>query len=313
MRLDRSISPTMKALRLHAPGGVDGLVYEEVDTPSPLAGEALVRVHAAAITRDELNWPVDRLPAIPSYELSGTVAAIGHGVSEVEVGRAVYSLTGFERDGVSAEFAVVPAERLASKPETLSHVEAAAVPLPALSAMQGLFDHGHLEKDQRVLIHGGGGGVGAYAVQLAHVHGAYVIATASGERVEAARALGADEVIDHVVEDFSASAPVNLVFDTVGGDRLVHSVSVLEPGGRLVSVAEEPPHDLCAERGVDGNFFIVEPNRNQLEKLASLADQDQLRVLVDRIYSLAEARKAFERSLDRSGLGKVVLRVIDND
>jgi NADPH:quinone reductase-like Zn-dependent oxidoreductase len=303
----------MKAVRLHAPGGVDNLVYEEVDTPAPLDGEALVRVHAAAITRDELNWPVDRLPAIPSYELSGTVVAIGQGVVGIEVGQAVYGLTGFERDGVAAEFAAVPANRLASKPEKLSHVESAAVPLAALSAMQGLFDHGHLEKDQRVLIHGGGGGVGAYAVQLADLHGAYVIVTASGERVEAARTLGADEVIDHMVADFSAIAPVILVFDTVGGDRLARSVSVVEPGGRLVSVAEEPPRDQCADRGVEGIFFIVGPNRSQLEELARLADRSQLRVPVDRTYSLAEARDAFERSLDRSGLGKVVLRVVDDD
>lgn len=302
----------MKAIRLHAPGGVDNLVYEDVNTPALLAGEALVRVHAAAITRDELNWPVERLPAIPSYELSGTVVAVGAGVAAVEVGQAVYALTGFERDGVAAEFVAVPAERLASKPATLSHVESAAVPLPALSAMQGLFDHGHLEKDQRVLIHGGGGGVGAYAVQLAHLHGAYVIATASGERVEAARTLGADEVIDHTVADFSAIAPVNLVFDTAGGDRLVRSLSMLEPGGRLVSVAEELPHGICADHGVDCSFFIVEPNRTELDELARLADLGQLRVLVDSIYTLTDAREAFERSLDRSGLGKVVLRVLDD-
>jgi NADPH:quinone reductase-like Zn-dependent oxidoreductase len=302
----------MKAIQLSTPGGAANLVYVDVDTPSPGPGEALVRVHAAAITRDELTWPVDRLPAIPSYELSGTVEAIGDGVSEVEVGQDVYALTGFERDGVAAEFAVVPAERLASKPKTLSHVESAAVPLPALSAIQGLFDHGHLEKDQRVLIHGGGGGVGAYAVQLAHLTGAYVIATASGERAEAARALGADEVIDHVVADFSALAPVNVVFDTVGGDRLARSCSALERRGRLVSVAEEPPHDECAENGVDGTFFIVEPNRDQLDELAGLADQGQLRVLVDRTYPFTEAREAFERSLDRNGVGKVVLRVVDS-
>jgi NADPH:quinone reductase-like Zn-dependent oxidoreductase len=302
----------MKAIRLHSPGGVDNLVYEDVDTPAPRVGEALVRVHAAAITRDELNWPVDRLPAIPSYELAGTVAEIGDGVAEVEVGQAVYALTGFERDGVAAEFAAVPAGRLASKPKTLSHVESAAVPLPALSAMQGLFDHGHLEKDQRVLIHGGGGGVGAYAVQLAHLDGAQVIATASGERVEAARALGADEVIDHMMTDFSAIGSVDLVFDTVGGDRLVHSLSVLEPGGRLVSVAEEPPHAACADHGVDCTFFIVEPNRNQLDELARFADQGQLQVLVDKTYPLTEAREAFERSLDRRGLGKVVLRVVND-
>jgi NADPH:quinone reductase-like Zn-dependent oxidoreductase len=173
-------------------------------------------------------------------------------------------------------------------------------------------DHGDLEKDQRVLIHGGGGGVGGYAVQLAHLHGAYVIATASGERVEAARTLGADEVIDHTVADFSGIAPVNLVFDTVGGDRLVRSLSILEPGGRVVSVAEEPPHGVCADHGVDCIFFIVEPNRDQLGELAHLADQGQLRVLVDKTYPLTAAREAFERSLDRSGLGKVVLRVVDD-
>lgn len=302
----------MKAVRLHEPGGVDNLVYEDVDTPAPSVGEALVRVHAAAITRDELDWPVDRLPAIPSYELSGTVASIGEGVVDIEVGQDVYALADFERDGVAAEFAVLPAGRLASKPNTLSHVESAAVPLPALSAMQGLFDHGHLEKDQRVLIHGGGGGVGAYAVQLAHQRGAHVIATASGERVEGARALGADEVIDHAITDFSAIGSVDLVFDTVGGDRLVHSLAVLEPGGRLVSVAEEPPNAACADHGVDCTFFIVEPNRNQLDELARLADQGRLQVLVDKTYPLTEAREAFERSLDRRGLGKVVLRVVND-
>jgi NADPH:quinone reductase-like Zn-dependent oxidoreductase len=302
----------MKAIRLHAPGGVDNLVYEDVNSPALLAGEAVVRVHAAAITRDELGWPVQRLPAIPSYELSGTVVAIAEGVVAVEVGQAVYALTGFERDGVAAEFVAVPVERLASKPATLSHVESAAVPLPALSAMQGLFDHGHLEKGQRVLIHGGGGGVGAYAVQLAHLHGAYVIATATGLRVEVTRTLGADEVIDHTAADFSAIEPVDLVFDTVGGDRLLRSASVLGPSGRLVSVAEAPSDALCADHGIDCTFFIVEPNRNQLDGLARLADQGQLRVLVDSTYSIAEAREAFRRSLDRSCVGKVVLRVVDD-
>ncbi|MGH8872450.1 MAG: NADP-dependent oxidoreductase, partial [Acidimicrobiia bacterium] len=301
----------MKAVRLHPPGGMDNLVYEEVDTPTPLNSEALVKVHAAAITRDELNWPVDRMPAIPSYELSGTVVAVGEGVSEVEVGQAVYALTGFERDGVAAEYATVPAERLASKPATLSHVESAAMPLSALSAMQGLFNHGHLEENQRVLIHGGGGGVGAYAVQLARLRGAHVIATASGERLEAAKMLGADEVIDNETADFTAIAPVNLVFDTVGGDRLARSASVIESGGRLVSVAEEPSLEGCAEHDVEATFFIVKPIVDQLAELAGLADQGQLQVLVDKTYPLANAREAFERSLSRSGQGKVVLVVLD--
>jgi len=311
MTHDTSSPPTMNAIRLHAPGGLDNLVYEGVDTPTPAAGDALVRVHAAAITRDELDWPVDRLPAIPSYEVSGTVVAIGEGSSGVEIGQAVYALTGFDRDGVAAEYAVVPADQLASKPESLSHVESAAVPLPALSAMQGLFDHGLLEKNQRVLIHGAAGGVGQYAVQLARLHGAYVIATTSAERADTARMLGADEVIDYTATDFITIQPVSLVFDTAGGDRLIRSVSVVESGGRLVSVAEEPPTDLSAEHGVAGIYFVVKPDQAQLDELSRLADQGMLRSVVDKTYPLANARDAFARSLGRSGLGKVVLTVVE--
>jgi NADPH:quinone reductase-like Zn-dependent oxidoreductase len=269
----------------------------------------LVRVHAAALTRDELNWPVDRLPAIPSYELSGVVVEVGPDADGLEVGRAVYGLTGFERDGVAAERAAVPAERLASKPETLTHVEVAAIPLAGLSAMQGLFDHGQLEETQRVLIHGGGGGVGAFAVQLARLHGAHVIATASGSRAEAARDLGAHEVIDSGSGDLTEIDPVSLVFDTVGGDRLVRSVSVVKPGGRIVSVAERPPADLGQEQGIEASFFIVEPNAGQLVELSRLADRGDLRVLIDRTFPLHRAREAFERLHSRETTGKVVLTI----
>ena len=172
----------MQALRLQGAGGVDDLVLEEIEIPPVGSGEALVRVHAAAITRDELDWPVDRLPAIPSYELSGTVVATGE---------EVFALTGFDRDGVAAEYAVVPASVLAPKPRELGHVESAAIPLAGLSAWQALFDHGRLEAGERVLIHGAAGGVGSFATQLARWRGAYVIGTAS--RPE--QALGADEVL----------------------------------------------------------------------------------------------------------------------
>src|SRR5438876_4962577 len=147
----------MRAVRVHAPGGAGSLVVEEVATPQPAPGEALVRVHAAAITRDELECPEDRLPAIPSYELSGVVAVASEG-DEVTVGQRVYALTAFDRDGVAAEYAAVPSRFLASKPHALDHVECAAIPLAALSAWQGLFEHGALESGQRVLIHGAAGG-----------------------------------------------------------------------------------------------------------------------------------------------------------
>ena len=154
----------MRAIRLREPRGPDGLVNEQVATPRPGPGEALVRVHAAAITRDELEWPVDRLPAMPSYEFSGVVVTTGPEVDDVAVGEEVYALTGFDRDGAAADFVVLPTAFMAPKPRSLDHVQAAALPLAALSAWQGLFDHGELAAGQRVLIHGAAGGVGHLAV-----------------------------------------------------------------------------------------------------------------------------------------------------
>jgi NADPH:quinone reductase-like Zn-dependent oxidoreductase len=172
------------------------LKVEEIETPSPGPGDVLVRVHAAAITRDELDWPVDRLPAIPSYELSGVV---------VDSGDEVYALTPFDRDGVAAEYAVVPADVLAPKPASLSHVEAAALPMGGLTAWQALFVHGRLAQGERVLVTGAAGGVGHIAVQLARQAGAEVV----------------------------ESGPADLVFDTRGGE--------VPTGERVVTIAEEIP------------------------------------------------------------------------
>jgi NADPH:quinone reductase-like Zn-dependent oxidoreductase len=260
----------MQAIRLHAPGGPEQLVLEEIETPRAAKGEALVRVHAAAITRNELEWPLDRLPAIPSHELSGQV------VAGEAVGAAVYALTPFDRNGAAAEYVVVPQELLAPKPRTLGHVESAAVPLPALSAWQGLFTHGRLEAGQRMLITGATGGVGHLAVQLARRAGAEVLTD-----------------VDDVGE------PVDLVFDTAGGDVLAKC-----EGHRVVSVAEQPPDD--------GIYFVVEPDRAQLIALAELVDRGELRPEIDSIFSLADARAAYERSMARGKRGKVVLRVVDD-
>jgi NADPH:quinone reductase-like Zn-dependent oxidoreductase len=291
---------TMQAIRLHAPG-VDGLRRETIATPSLQLGEALVEVHAAAITRGELEWPLDRLPAIPSYELSGVVAAVADDRGAVSVGDEVYALTPFDRDGVAAEYAAVPAAVLAPKPSTLSHVESAAVPLPALSAWQGLFTHGGLEPAERVLIHGAVGGVGQFATQLARWRGAHVVATASPQAFEGARALGAHEVIDGRRELDDGMSPVDLVFDTVGGEFLERAPALLASGGRLVSIAGEPPGE--------GTYFVVEPGQEQLIELARLVDSGELRVAIDSTFALSEATAAFERSLASGKRGKVVIRV----
>jgi NADPH:quinone reductase-like Zn-dependent oxidoreductase len=299
----------MRAVRLHEPGGIEALRVEEVATPEPGPEDALVQVHAAAITRDELEWPTDRLPATPSYELSGVVVALGPEAEGVEPGDAVYALAGFDRDGAAAEYALVSARFLASKPKTLDHVESAAIPLAALSAWQGLFDHGRLERGQRVLVHGASGGVGHFAVQLARRHGAHVIGTTSPGGLDAVRALGADEVIDHAAVRFEdAVEPVDLVFDTAGGERLERSPAVVKEGGRLVSVATEPPSEAAA-RGIETVYFVVEPNCAQLVEIAALVDAGDLRPTIDTVYPLAQARAAFERSLGVHGAGKIVLSV----
>jgi NADPH:quinone reductase-like Zn-dependent oxidoreductase len=297
---------TMRAVVLRAAGGPEELVCEELATPAPEAGQALVRVHAAALTRDELEWPVDRLPAIPSYELSGVVVALGPGVHGVAVGDEVYGMTAFDRDGVAADYAAIPTELLAPKPRALSHVEAAAVPLAALSAWQALFDHGRLAAGERVLIHGATGGVGQFATPLASRHGAHVTATTSTLGVDRARELGADVVIDHTAGPWDAGIePVDLVFDTAGGERLVRSLGVLREGGRLVSVAEEPPQ----ATGVSSVFFVVEPNREQLAQIAGLLDGGWPPPAIDSVFPLEEARSAFERSMAADKRGKVVLEV----
>jgi NADPH:quinone reductase-like Zn-dependent oxidoreductase len=280
---------TMSAIRLHAPGGVDALALEQIEVPPVGPGDVLVRVHAVAITRDELEWPLDRLPAIPSYELSGTVATLGADVSGLAVGDAVYGLTGFDRDGAAAEYALVPAAYLAPKPRTLGHVESAAIPLAGLTAWQGLFDYGRLQKGERVLIHGAAGGVGQFATQLARWRGAYVIGTATGVAVERARELGAHEALDRAYVRFEQNVePVDLVFDTVGGDVLARSPAVMRDGGRLVSVAEEPSSTGGAD--IEASYFVVAPNREQLVELARLVGERRVRPVIDSVFPLAEAR-----------------------
>ena len=301
----------MNVVRLHTANGPAGLVYEQIETPQPKAGEALVRVHAASITRDELDWPVNRLPAIPSYEFSGMVAELGPNSSDINIGDEVYALSPFDRDGAAAEYTVVPQEFLAPKPNSLDHVQSASIPLAALTAWQGLFEHGQLTKGQRVLIHGATGGVGHFAVQLARQRGAYVIGTASTRNVEAARKFGVDEVIDYTTTAFNAVVhEVDLVFDTAGGERLERSPLVIRPGGKLISVASEPPKETVHGRGIESLYFVVSSNREQLIEITKLVEDGFLLPTVE-VFPLTKAREAFERSLIPHGAGKIILRVAE--
>jgi NADPH:quinone reductase-like Zn-dependent oxidoreductase len=308
----------MTALRAHRRGGPEVLVVEQASVPVPTTGEVLVAVHAAAITFDELTWQetwvrdgVDRTPVIPSHEVSGVVAAVGDGVTEFSPGDEVYGLIPFDRDGAAAEFVAVPATDLATRPTSVSHVVAAAVPLAGLTAWQALVDHAKVQRGEKVLVFGGAGGVGACTVQLAHLFGAEVAATIRSDVAELVRGFGADHVIDTRAQAFEdAARSYDVVIDTVGGEILERAFTVLRTGGRLVTLSAPPPAGKADECGVSAIFFIVVSDRDQLTKLAELVDSSGLQVTIADTFPLAEGRAAFEsgRAAHRRA-GKTVLVV----
>ncbi len=309
---------TMRAARLHVRGGPEQVVVEQAPLPVPPAGEVRIRVRACALTPGELAWDETyrhpdgspRFPAIPGHDVAGEIDVLGAGVAGWQRGEAVYGLINFPRDGSAAEYVCAPAAEIARMPRSIDALHAAAVPLSGLTAWQGLFDQGKLQKGQRVLIHGGSGGVGAYAVQLAHHFGARVITTASAANIEAVRALGAAEVIDYAHSRFDELVrDVDLVFDTIGGETLTRSLAVVRPGGRVVSIAGKPDPERAAARQITAIFFIVHPEQSQLQQLAALVDAGNLQVQIEATYPLSEARAAFERSVGGHLRGKVVLQI----
>jgi NADPH:quinone reductase-like Zn-dependent oxidoreductase len=310
----------MAALRAHHRGGPEVLTFERAPVPVPADGEVLIAVHAAAITFDELTWEetwlrdgADRTPTIPSHEVSGVVAAMADDVTDFEVGDELYGLIRFDRDGAAAEYVTVPAADLARRPMGVSHVVSAALPLAGLTAWQALVDHAQVRAGERVLVHGGAGGVGALTVELAGILGADVTTTVRSDAHALVTGLGANHVIDTRTEDFAEDDPVyDVVVDTVGGETLDRSFTVLRPGGRLVTLSAPPPAGRAEEFGVTATFFIVVPDRGQLIKLAKLVDADRLHVAIAETFPLREGRAAFEsgRRAHRHP-GKTVLSVRD--
>ena len=304
----------MKAARLHA-HVPPTFVYEDVPVPTAGAGEVLVRVHAAAVTPSELVWvPTTSTregtprptPIILGHEFSGIIAALGAGASGFRAGDEVFGMNDWFRDGAQAEYCVARAEEIAPKPRTLDHAHAAATPISALTAWQGLVDRARLARGERVLIHGASGAVGVFAVQLARRLGARVVGTASAANLDFVRALGADQALDYRAAGFEGELrDIDVVFDTVGGDTLQRSWRVLKPTGRLVTIAasEERTDDPRAKAA----FFIVEPNGAQLREIARLMDAGELRTFVEEL-PLAKAQAAYAR---KPAHGKVVLRVED--
>src|SRR5881275_417195 len=277
----------MKAIRIHGRGGPDHLVYEDAPQPHPGPGEVLVRIHATGVIATELQWDETYQTAtgsprnlpIPGRDLSGVVEEIGQGVTTFAPGAEVYAMLGYGRDGAEADYTIALPDELAPKPHALDHVQAAAVPLSALTAWLALFEHARLAAGQTVLIHGAAGGVGVFAVQLARWAGAQVIATATQRNRDFLCELGANEIIDYTTTRFEEVVQgVDFVFDTVGGDTLQRSWQVVKPGGVLLSVVSPLPSFAEAkEHDVRPVWFVVQPNREQLVQIGALIDEGKVR------------------------------------
>jgi NADPH:quinone reductase-like Zn-dependent oxidoreductase len=310
----------MKVMRLDDSTPSRALVEEEVAVPTPADGEVLIRVHAAGVTPSELSWyPTTHMKtgearhrAVPGHEFSGVVAATGSGVTDFSTGDEVYGLNDWFAEGATAEYCVTQPSSIARKPACLTHLEAASVPIGALTAWQGLLDRAKLQGGERVLIHGGAGAVGIFAVQLARRAGAHVITTASSRNAEFLAELGAEKVIDYRSERFEEQArEIDVVFDCVGGETLQRSWDVLKPDGRMVTIAASG--EGSADERTKAAFLLVEPNQQQLTEITGLLDSGALKPCVDGVVPLTEASAAyFNNGGKRNGWGKVVVAVVDD-
>jgi len=310
----------MRAIRQRAFGGPEVLELAEVDRPVPLPTEVLVRVRAAGVNPVEPLIRSGRFPLlgpppfILGWDLSGVVEDLEPGVTRFNIGDEVYGMPFFPRPaGAYAEYVAAPSRQLAPKPASLSHAEAAALPMAGLTAWQALVDTAQLAPGQRVLVHGAGGGVGHLAVQIASARGCHVIGTASSGKHDFIRDLGADELIDHQTTDFATrTGELDVVLDTIGGDTARRSIGLLRPGGLLVTIVGRGDAELAARTEASGRRFAgltVEPDYPALEALTALAQQGKLRVHLQAALPLADAAKAHELLESGHSTGKIVLTI----
>jgi alcohol dehydrogenase len=312
----------MKAAQINAYGGKD--VLKTVDTapkPSITADQVLVEVHAAAV--NPFDWKVREgymqnmipltFPATLGGDVAGVVAEIGEDVSGVAVGDEVYgNANAVSGNGSYAEFTPVKASSLGPKPQSVDFQTAAALPLASVSAYQALVDHIGLKEGQKILIQGGAGGIGSFAIQIAKHIGAEVAATAATEDVEFVKSLGVDTVIDYKTQDFTTILKdYDAVFDTVGGDSYTKSYGVLKDGGIIVSMSEQPNEELAKEHNITALAQQSQVTTERLAKIAELVDEGIIKVNVDKVFPLDEAAEALAYIQDGKHRGKVVLKVKD--
>lgn len=307
----------MKAITVAESGlGVEAMTWTDIDPPHAAENDVIVRVHAAGFTPGELTWPGtwidraghERAPSVPGHELAGVVVELGYGTTGLTVGQRVFGLTDWARNGSLAEYAAVEARNLAPLPAGIDFVTAAALPISGLTAWQGLFDHGHLETGQSVLIHGAAGGVGSTAVQLARDAGARVVGTGRAGDREFVLELGAAEFIDLQSDRLEQRHQVDVVFDVIGGEVFERSLHVLRPGGRIVTIAGPPPRQPEDGQAI---FFVVEPDRARLTDLGRRLQLGRIRPIIGSVRPIAESAAAFASGVHVRG--RTIIAVDEND
>jgi NADPH:quinone reductase-like Zn-dependent oxidoreductase len=313
-------SQTMKAIVAHQYGGPEVLKYEEAQRPKPNENEILVRVIAAGVN------PVDGMivsgmfskekklgsPMIPGGDIAGIVEETGAKITKFKNGDAIYAYLSLKNNGGYAEYAVAHENEAAAKPKSISYVEAAAVPIVALTAWQALVDSAKLGAGQRVLIHGGSGGVGTFAIQIAKVRGAKVFATASTANQEFLKELGADVAIDYTKQKFEDVAKdVDVVLDSVGKDTLARSYAIVKKGGFIATLVSRLDQAELDKRGIRGESISVKPNSQELAQIGKLIDEKKIKVIVSQTFPLADAIKAEEQVATGHTRGKIVLKVAE--
>src|SRR5438445_1277575 len=311
---------TMKAVVVNEYGGPEVLKYQDAPRPEPKDDEILVRVMAAAVNPVDsyvrqgmfAKRGLDNRPAIIGYDIAGVVEKSGANAKKFKTGDAVYSYLSVMRGGGYAEFAVAKESETALKPRNINFVEAAAVPLAATTAWQALVDTAKIDKGQTVLIHGGSGGVGSFAIPIAKAHGAKVIATASTAHQDLLKQLGVDQAIDYTTTKFEdVVKDVDVVLNCVRADALARSYGVVKKGGIIVSITDEPDQTECAKHGIHGTRMGAHPDAKVLEELTKLIEAGKMKPIVSQTLPLAEASKAHQQIETHHTLGKIVLKVAE--
>ena len=315
----QSAEPTMKAIVIHEYDGPEVLKYEDVPRPEPKDDQLLVRVIAAGVN------PVDGLiragmfanenrtfPIILGGDIAGVVEKVGNKVTKFKAGDPVFAYVSLNSSGGYAQYALVPEREAAPKPRSVTYIQAAAVPIVAMTAWQALIDTAKLGSGQTVLIHGGSGGVGSFAIQIAKARGAKVIATASTANQDFLKQLGADVAIDYTKQKFEdVATDVDVVLDSIGRDTLARSYGVVKKGGIIVSLVARPKESELEKHGIRGTALNVEPNSEELAEIGKLIDDKKIKVIVSQTLPLSDAMKAQEQVATGHTRGKVVLKVAD--